>query len=145
MSPVSGESHIYIYNKSQLLTDWPDGQLDCDVEVKDLLDQVLIIQMFMKSRRGSEICLGSLCWVAYIPAVNCFEGKINNGLIAFLLSKRLSSAARSLVCLLLNNREHVPAFWWLRSWGGSSAVPACVQRRLLLRTRSRNEFGHRGL
>ena len=74
----------------------------------------------MKSRRDSEICLGSLCWVACIPAVNCFEGKINDGLIAFLLSKRLTSAARSLVYLLINNSI-------FQHFGGSQAAVGAVQ------------------
>lgn len=91
------------------------------------------------------MCPGSLRWVAYIPAVNCFEGKINDGPIAFLLSNRLSSAARSLECLLLNDSERVPAFRWLKSRGGSGAVPACVQRRPSPRPRSGNEFGREGL
>lgn len=97
-------------------------QLERDVRVQVLLDQVLIMKLFMKSRRGSGV---SGLRVAYVPAVKRFEGEIDDGPMAFLCSERLRSAARALVCLFLNDNGRLPAFRGLGSCGGSGYLPAC--------------------
>lgn len=75
------------------------------------------MKSFLRSTRGFGIGVDSLFWVAYIPADNCLEGKIDNALIAFLLNERVSSAAGSLVRLLLHDKDPIPAFQYLENCG----------------------------